>query len=155
MRRNRQVAERSVLIWFFREDVPGRSQLIALVRRALENEGLRPWPRTEAECFSSGENTLLIARPAYSRETAFLFGDLEALLAGALCCPDGRSSLYAADGGYVLTLCPESVCPGLYEFGVPVPFSEDHEVHAAEQGMRLLHENAIADLRRFFSPAKI
>lgn len=36
-----------------------------LVRSALELSGLEAWPKIELEMYPSGENTLIIARPAH------------------------------------------------------------------------------------------
>lgn len=58
-----QVAERAVAIWFVEEDAPPRRNMLTLVRSALKASGYAPWRSTEAECFSAGNETLLIARP--------------------------------------------------------------------------------------------
>ena len=78
--------------------------------------------------------------------------DLETLLAGALRCPDGDSALYAVPDGYILTAAPEAAAPSLWEFGRPCPVPAGWETHAREQGMCLIRDRAIADLRRYFSP---
>lgn len=146
-----QVTPTAVSIWISRERAPDRAQMLELIRQALAERGLAPWEETEAECFAAGEDTLVIARPGHPRRAAFHFGDLEALLAGALSCADGDSSLYIGPDGYVLTLAHEAAAPMLSEFGEPFPATPEWEVHAREQGLCLLRENAIADLRRYFS----
>ncbi len=146
-----QVAENAVSIWFSREDIPDRRQMLTLVRRMLEREGYAPWAETEAECFTAGEDALVIARPGRAGRRAFFFEDLEALLGGASCCAGGDgSALYLSGGGYILTLAPEQVRPGLYEFGADCALPAQWEEHAREQGLCLLPENAAADLRRYF-----
>lgn len=146
-----QVTDKAVTIRLSGEPVPDKRALAGMVRRALEGEGLVPWGETEAECFSDGEETLIIARPGRARR-AFFFRDLEALLAGVLCCPAGESSLYAAPGGgYLLMAAPEIVRPGLYEFGAPVPMSPEREAHLREHGRCIAAAEAAADLRRHFA----
>jgi len=56
-------ASRTVTIWFIGEEAPSQSGAMALVRGALKHAGHSPWARTEAECFTAGDETLLIARP--------------------------------------------------------------------------------------------
>lgn len=144
-----QATESAVSIWFSQEDAPSRRQLLLLVRKALEERGLPPWPATEAECFAAGEETLVIARPA-AHALGFYFDDLESLLAGARACPGGETSLYTEGEGYVLTLAPEEGCPALYEYGAPWPVRPGWEIHAREQGRCLLAGDAAQALCRFF-----
>ncbi|MCD7844920.1 MAG: adaptor protein MecA [Oscillospiraceae bacterium] len=146
-----QATENAVSIWFSQEDAPPRRQVLRLVRSALEERGLTPWPETEAECFAAGADTLVIARPA-AHSPGFYFEDLEALLAGALACPDGESDLYALPEGYILTVSGDMAVSALYEFGVPRRVSPGWAVHAAEQGQRLIAHSAAATLKRWFSP---
>ena len=145
-----QATETAVSIWITEEAAPTKAQMLDLVRQALAERGLAPWAETEAECFAAGADTLVIARPGH-RRAAFYFGDLEALLAGALRCADGESSLYKMGDGYVLTTGAETVCPALLEFGDTYTAAPDWECHAREQGMCLLRDRAVADLRRYFS----
>lgn len=146
-----QVTETAVSIWFSGENVPAREQILELIRQALAERGMTPWPDTEAECFAAGEDTLVIARPGHARRPAFYFGDLEALLSGALSCADGESALYDMGEGYLLATAPESVGPALYEYGQADTVSADWETHAREQGRCLIPDTAILDLRRYFS----
>ncbi len=146
-----QATETAVSIWITREQAPSRAQMLELIRQALAERGLAPWEETEAECFAAGEDTLVIARPGHPRRAGYFFGDLEALLAGAFSCADGPSALYNAGDGYVLTVEPEAAGPALAEYGDTFPVTAEWEVHAREQGMCLMGENAIACLRRHFS----
>ena len=146
-----QATETAVSIWFSREEVPSRGQMLGLIRQALTERGLKPWPETEAECFAAGEDTLVIARPAHIRRHGVYFDDLETLLAGVFSCRPGESSLYAVEDGYVLTVGSEAAGPALYEFGQEYMTGEDWEAHAAEQRMCLIKDTAITDLRRYFS----
>ena len=59
-------AERAVTIWLTGEEAPSRQRLMALVRGALSAAGYAPWPTADADCFTAGEETLLIARPGRS-----------------------------------------------------------------------------------------
>lgn len=146
-----QVAENAVSIWFSEENVPTRRQMLALVRQALEERGFPPWPETEAECFTMGQEALVIARPGRPHRLGFFFPDLELLLAGALACGPGESSLYLDGGGYVLTVPSEGISPALYEFGQYQACTPEWEAHAREQGLCLLEDTAISDLRRYFA----
>ena len=145
-----QVTETAVSIWFSHEAVPGRGQLLALVRQALTEQGLPPWSQTEAECFAAGEDALVIARPGRAHQAAFYFDDLEMLLGGVLATAEGESSLYAAEDGYILIVAPEAAGPALYEYGQPWQIDADWEHHAEEQGRCLIERSAISDLRRCF-----
>lgn len=147
-----QVAERAVSIWFSREDAPTRGQMLRLVRRALLDRGFRPWPETEAECFASGEDTLLIARPGRPRTAAFYFESLDRLLAAAACGRDGGALYDAGRGGYLLTVPAEDVCAALYEFGAPARLSPEREAHEREQGRQLVDRAALAALLEAFGP---
>ena len=146
-----QVTENAVSIWFSQEDIPSRGQMLTLVRRALEQEGYIPWPETEAECFSSGNDALVISRPGRSHRRGFVFHDLEELLGGALACPDGDSALYADGRRYVLSVAPELVRGGLYEFGTERALPPDWEIYMREKGACLMPDRAIERLRRIFS----
>ncbi|MCD8115771.1 MAG: hypothetical protein LUE21_01395 [Oscillospiraceae bacterium] len=145
-----QATEKTVSIWFSQEDAPPRRQVLRLVRSALEERGLAPWPETEAECFAAGGDTLVIARPA-AHSLGFYFEDLESLLAGALACPDGESDLYAVPEGYILTVAGDMAVSALYELGASRRISPDWAVHAVEQGRCLIAHDAVETLRRYFS----
>ena len=146
-----QATDRLVSLWVSREAPPSRERMLCLVRQALAEQGLAPWAETEAECFAAGEDTLIIARPVRPSRRAFYFSDLETLLGGALRCPPGESSLYTSGEGYILTVAPEAAVPALREFGESCEAGPLWEVHAREQGMCLIRENAVAVLRRHFS----
>ena len=148
-----QATDRLVSIWISLEAPPTGAEMRRLVRQALAERGLPLWSDMEAECFAAGEDTLLIARPGHSRRAAFYFPDLEPLLAGALANADAASSLYALERGYILTVDRRGAGPALYEFGREVRAAAEWEDHAAEQGRRLLRDDAIAALRRYFLPA--
>lgn len=47
----------------FSHIVPSAAMAAAAIRRALRSEGLAPWQTAEAEVFSAGGSTLVIARP--------------------------------------------------------------------------------------------
>ena len=146
-----RATETAVSIWFSHEDVPAREQMLALIRQALMEQGLTPWQSTEAECFAAGEDTLVIARPGHGSSPAFYFEDLESLLSGALACEDSVSSLYALEDGYLLAVGGETPAAALREYGQADTVTTDWETHAREQGLCLIRDTAISDLRRFFS----
>ena len=58
-----QAAERAVAIWFTEENAPPLEKILRLVRGALAAGGREPWPAIAAECFTAGDETLVIARP--------------------------------------------------------------------------------------------
>ena len=145
-----QAADTAVSIRFIGERPPAGRALEELVRRALAERGLAPWSGMRAECFAADDQTLVIARPARDCRPAFLFEDLEPLLAGALACSDGPSALYTYDDGYLLAVDGDGAGPALYEFGQALCVRSAWERHAAEQGLCLIPENAIAALRKYF-----
>jgi len=61
-----QTANRAVTIWFIGETAPPLAKTMALVRGSLRHAGFDPWLHTEAECFTAGNETLIIARPGKS-----------------------------------------------------------------------------------------
>ena len=145
-----QATDTAVSIWISREQPPAGETLRRLVRRALSERGLVPWGEVEAERFTAGEDTLIIARPGKERRPAFFFSELEGLLAGALACADGPSALYAVQDGYLLAADRSCAGPALYEFGEAGSVTAGWERHAAEQGQCLIPEDAVAALRRYF-----
>lgn len=146
-----QAADTAVSILITREEAPTGRALLALIRQALTERGLTPWPDAEAECFAAGEDTLVIARPAHTRRPAFYFADLEALLGGALASAAEESALYLArEGGYILVVSAPAA-PALYEYGEAFAASSLWEEHAREQGMCLVPERALETLARHFS----
>jgi len=148
--RSIQTEEETVTIRLSGEPVPERGEVLRMVRQALEESGYAPWPETEAECYSAGEEILVIARPGETKRTAFLFPELEALLAGVAGVSGEDGAVYASEGGYILILPPESVCPALFEFGQEVCLSPLWELHVREQGLCLIGEHALAVLRETF-----
>ena len=145
-----QATDTAVSIWITREQAPTGEQMLSLVRQALADRGLAPWAETEAECFAAGEDTLVIARPGPGRRLGFYFADLEELLGAALAGGPGDGSLYDVGRGYMLALAPEAAGPALYEYGAPRTLAPGWEEHAREQGMCLLRDSALAQLRGWF-----
>lgn len=145
-----QATDTVVSIWISREQTPADEQLRRLVCRALAEQGLAPWSGMEAECFSAGEDTLIIARPGRPGRPAFYFDDLETLLAGALANGGDGGSLYAAEDGYLLAVDGPDAGPALYEYGQAGYVTAGWEEHAAEQGRRLIPTEAARILRRYF-----
>lgn len=148
--RSIQTEEKTVTIRLSGEPVPERGEVLRLVGQALEEGGYAPWPETEAECYSAGEEILVIARPGEAKRAAFFFPELEALLAGANGLPGEDGAVYAAESGYILTLPPEEAAPALYEFGQEMRLPRLWEFHAREQGRCLIGERAPAVLREMF-----
>ena len=148
--RSIRTEENAVAIWLSGEPVPARGEVLRLVRQSLEESGYTPWQETEAECFAAGEEVLVIARPGEACRRAFFFPDLETLLAAAVCLPGEEGAVYAAEGGYILTLPAEGVCPALYEFGRELRLPPLWEDHAREMEQCLITAGAAAVLRETF-----
>ena len=148
--RSIQTEEKTVTIRLSGEPVPDSEEVLRLVRAALEEGGYAPWPETEAECYSTGEEILVIARPGETKRAAFLFPELETLLAGVAGLSGEDGAVYAAESGYILTLPPEEAAPALFEFGQELRLPRLWEIHAREQGRCLIGERAPAVLRETF-----
>ena len=148
--RSIRAGENAVTIWLSGEPAPARGEVLRLVRRSLEEKGYAPWEAIEAECFTAGEEVLVLAHPAAAEVRAFFFPELEALLAGADCVPTSDGALYAAEDGYILTLPADGVCPALYEFGQELRLPPLWEHRARERERCLLPERAAAVLRSIF-----
>ena len=148
--RSIRTEENAVTIWLSGEPEPDRGEVLRLVRRSLEENGFTPWPSTEAECFTAGEEVLVLARPAAEGYRAFYFSDLEALLAGTTSVPTTDGELYAAEDGYILMLPADGACPALYEFGQELRLPPLWEHRAREMERCLLPEGAVGVLRSAF-----
>lgn len=148
-----EAGETAVTIWLSRECMPsGEREVARLVHRILAERGLEPWPAVAAECFSAGEEMLILARPGIPRPRGYLFPDLESVLEAAFACGGGESELYRAEGGYLLVV-PEPALPALCEYAQEWPLHPDWTAHAREQGLCLLEKDAIGQLVRIFSTA--
>ena len=145
-----RVEPETVTIWISGEELPEREEVLALVRRSLAEEGFDPWEQTEAECFEAGRELLVIARPAPARQAAFFLPSVESLVAFAEAAPEAEGSVYAARRGYIWTMPPSSVRPGMYDFAEPQTLHPMWEVHAREQGRCIIPENAGQVLRQSF-----
>ncbi len=149
--RKMEAGPSSVSIWLCGETLSRRESVCELVKKALTGAGLAPWPSVEAECYSGGGDTLILARPGVPRPKAFWFRDLETLAKAVSSCPDGDSALYRADGGYLLVL-PGGPAPlPLYEYSEERTLSPLWETHALEQETQLFPREAIKELKGFFS----
>ena len=141
---------KTVTIRISGEAPPGRDRLLAMVRETLEEGGFAAWEDTEADCFLSDAEALVIARPGTVRGRAYFFPGLEELLAGVRCAAGEEGALYAVPGGYVLTLPPEEACAGLCEFGEERRLHPLWETFAREHGMELLSRRAPEELKNRF-----
>ena len=133
---------------------PDRAGLLQLVRRALAEAGVEPWPSVTAECFAAGTEALVLARPGPSRLQGIYFEDFERLLRAAAAVKTGESALYEVGRGYMLVLPPGKLHPALYEYGEERFVHPDWLCHAREQGACLLEREAIHRLARVFSAAR-
>lgn len=150
-----EAGPRSVAIWLSGEPIPDRHAIPGLVQKILSRRGFAPWPEVEAECYAGGAETLILARPGLPRPLGFYFADWETLLAAALSCPEGESSLYRLKDGYLLTAPRENVPLPLYEHSDGVPLSPLWETHGKEQDICLMEGTALGDLKRFVSTSGI
>lgn len=148
--RSIRTEENAVTIWLSGEPVPGREEILSLVKRSLAEKGFVSWADTEAECFAAGEETLVIARPGTVRRRAFFFDGLEELLAGVTLVRDGEGALYAVNGGYILTVRSEERCDSLREYGRELRLHPLWEDYAREREWCLIPAYAPAALKEGF-----
>lgn len=128
-------------------------QARTLITNAMLISGREPWCEMEVDMFTYDDSVLLLARPAEGAAQCFLFEDLEDLLGAVGCLPaTAQSTLIWMDGGYYLFLGIHDIghSGALYEFGRPVPFSDEHWAHIAEHGKILAANHAIFTLTRYF-----
>lgn len=140
-------------------EAPAPDRLRALVRQALQAEGLADWPEMELELFPGRDSFLLLARPCIRSAVCFAFSDFEDLLAAALSLvPPPESRLTYWETLWLLQLhCREQSLPSaLWEFGCPVPaYSPVLGDFFAEQGQVLLSRDAAATLQKHFNVTEI
>lgn len=122
-----------------------------LIRHAREEAGLPPWEETEADCFQSGNQLLILARPVSARPHGFYFPDLESLLGAVFACPPRDSALYSMREGFLLVFPQIPDFLPLHEFGSDFPLHPLWEIHAREQGLCILPQNAMANLLLVYS----
>lgn len=146
--RSIQTEENAVTIWVTGEPAPEGGEVLRLVRRALAEGGFSPWPDTTAECFASGEDVLVLARPGEPRRGAYLFPDREALSACARAVPWEGGAVYAVPEGYILTLEAREAPPGIAEFGDELQLHPLWEAYAREREWCVLPDCAGERLRQ-------
>ena len=146
--RSIETEEKAVTIRLTGEPTPSRAELMWLVRLALEARGFPAWEDTEAECFTAGEEILVIARPG-ERRRAFFFDDMDALLT-AVSGSIGDGAVYAVPEGYVLIPAPGKAPPILREFGREMRLPPLWEVFARERGWRIVPEGGTSVLANAF-----
>jgi len=141
----------SVAIWLSGEPVRDPRSIPALVLNILIRHGLPPWPDMEAECYSGGEETLILARPRPPRLMFFFFETQEALLCALTFCPEQNISLYRLETGYLLSLPGGNIPLSFYEHGRTAPLSPLWQAHGKDQGLCLAESCSARELMRFFS----
>ena len=126
----------------------------ALVNKALNARGVKPWAETEIEIFALNGSLLLLARPAKYEHFRFRFNNAEDMLTAAALCPtDLPAGLTYSDETFVLSVLStaERVPTPLFEYGELVKFSKDFTRHLEEHGDVIIAENAIEILQQIFS----
>lgn len=150
-----EAGPRAVAIWLSGEPIPNRHAIPKLVQNILSRRGFDPWPAVEAACYTSGEDTLILAHPGRPRPIGFYFPDCQTLRNAALACPDQASSLYRLKHGFLLTVPADRIPFALCEHSTGHPLSPLWEFHGTEQGLCLANGSALTDLKRFFSTSGI
>lgn len=142
------VTDDSILLWLSGPEIPSPAELTHRLRDILRTEGFAPWDFAEAEIFSSGGETLVMARR--QKRLYIELDSLEELLPVLALCGKAEAALYAQDRGYLLAL--ESKNTGLWprEFGRCVQRPPHWERHAREQGL-CLSPDAARELLPFFT----
>ncbi len=119
-----------------------------------ETHGLAPWTSMKIELFVAEKEVLLIARPISDPPRRFRFRSFADLTAALGCFPAGLDSdVVYIDGSWELFVRAEDeVLPNaLFEFGEPLPCTEELYAHIGEHGdVVARRRNAIATLRRYF-----
>ena len=96
---------------------------------------------------------LLIARPVSDPPRRFRFGSFADLTAALGCCPDGiDSDVVYIDGGWELFVRAEdeALPNALFEFGEPLPCTEELYAHIGEHGDVVARRDAVATLQHYF-----
>ena len=96
---------------------------------------------------------LLIARPVSDPPRRFRFGSFADLTAALGCCPEGiDSDVVYIDGGWELFVRTgdEALPNALFEFGEPLPCTEELYAHIGEHGDVVARCDAVGTLQRYF-----
>mgnify|MGYP007121775143 FL=1 len=96
---------------------------------------------------------LLIARPVSDPPRRFRFVSFADLTAALGCCPEGiDSDVVYIDGSWELFVRAEDeVLPNpLFEFGEPLPCTEELYAHIGEHGDVVARRDAVGTLQRYF-----
>ncbi len=121
----------------------------ALLHRALRSAGEPPWPFAEAELYTAGGESLLLAR----RQKRFYIAlpDFETLLRLLPLCRS-EAALYARPEDYLLALDSRGAGLWPWEWGHPRPLRPETEARWQEQGL-CLHRDARELLPLFSRPS--
>lgn len=123
------------------------------VRSALETHGLTPWTSMKIELFVAEKEVLLIARPISVPPRRFRFRSFADLTTALGCFPDGiDSDVVYIDGGWELFVRAddEALPNALFEFGEPLPCTDELCAHIGEHGDVVARRDAVQTLRRYF-----
>ena len=125
----------------------------AAVDHALETRGLAPWTSMKIELFVAEKEVLLIARPISTPPRRFRFHSFADLTAALGCFPAGLDSdVVYIDGGWELFVRTgdEPLPNALFEFGEPLPCTEELYAHIGEHGDVVARRDAVGTLQRYF-----
>lgn len=123
------------------------------VGSALETHGLAPWTSMKIELFVAKKEVLLIARPISVPPRRFRFRSFADLTAALGCFPAGLDSdVVYIDGGWELFVRAEdeALPNALFEFGEPLPCTEELYAHIGEHGDVVARCDAVGTLQRYF-----
>ena len=106
------------------------------------------------ESYPGQDELLIFVRRCAGRPEFYRFDDFNSVLAAAHAMrSDAVSSLYSADGGYVLAVYPWNGDDGTnacVEFGDAMDVLPDYDAYLAEHGKLLISDNAFAFLQQIF-----
>ena len=130
-----------------------RAEWAALREADIRAAGLAPWTSMKIELFVAEKEVLLIARPISTPPRRFRFHSFADLTAALGCFPAGLDSdVVYIDGGWELFVRTgdEALPNALFEFGEPLPCTEELYAHIGEHGDVVARRDAVGTLQRYF-----
>lgn len=139
----------SALLRLSENEASSPARGIRFLHQALRAAGEEPWLLAEAELYTGGGETLLLAR----RQKRFYIElpDFDSVLAVLPLCRR-EAALYAREEGYALALDSRGAGLWPWEWGRPCPLAPDREAVWQEQG-RCLRRDARELLPLFSRPS--
>lgn len=143
----------------FTREALGPQEAYALLAQVLQEQSCDPWQKAEIEVYPGCDSILLFARRPSEKMRHFFFDDFEDLITLAALLPTTPDAcLNRVEGGYLLSLSlfSEEAPPAiLFEFAQERATSGPYLVaHLKEQGACLIAQDAIGQLKTYFSSPK-